>query len=247
MIRQYVPNMLTLLNLFSGSIGVYACATANWKLVPICIIISLAADFLDGLSARLLKVKSELGAQIDSLADMVSFGLLPGMMLVQIIGMSNMSGGGSYEVGHISYLGFIFTLFAALRLAKFNIDTRQSETFIGLATPAATIFVLGLYLYFFAQEFDALPSFISRLLFQTLTLFTIVGLLSYLMVSEIPMFALKGGIFRWKGNEIKILFIVASIITLFTMEELGLSVVVILYIFASIINNMIQKARLVKG
>ncbi|MCO5232483.1 MAG: CDP-alcohol phosphatidyltransferase family protein [Chitinophagales bacterium] len=244
---QHIPNMLTLLNLFSGSVGVYACATANWKLVPICIIISLTADFFDGLSARILKVKSALGAQIDSLADMVSFGLLPGMMFVQLIGMSSMRGGGSYEVSFISYLGFIFTLFAALRLAKFNIDTRQSDSFLGLATPAATIFVLGLYLFYFAQNFDVLPSIISRLIFQTLTLFVIIGVLSFLMISEIPMFALKKNIFKWKGNEVVILFLIASIVILFSMEELGLSVVIILYIIFSVIDNMIQKAKLLKN
>jgi CDP-diacylglycerol--serine O-phosphatidyltransferase len=240
---RHIPNLLTLINLLFGCIGVFACATSNYKIVPICIAISLIADFLDGFVARLLKIKSEMGAQLDSLADMVSFGVLPGAMMVQLISMSNMTGGGSYEVNPIAYLGFIFTLFACLRLAKFNLDTRQSDSFIGLATPAATIFVLGLYMNFFDQDFTLLPSFAFKIIYQTLTIFTLLGLLSYLMISEIPMFSLKGNLNKWKGNEIKILFLLISVFVLFTLKEIGLSLVIILYIIASVISSMMEKAR----
>ncbi len=244
---RHIPNALTLLNLFSGCIGVYACATSNFKIVPICITISLIADFLDGLAARALKVKSELGGQLDSLADMVSFGVLPGTMLVQLIGMSNMKGGGSFEVNPVSYLGFIFSLFACLRLAKFNLDTRQTDSFIGLATPAATIFVLGLYLFFFEQDFSVLPSFAYKLIYQTLTIVTIIGVLSYLMISEISMFSMKGNILKWKGNEVKIIFLLISVILIFSLEGIGLSAVIILYVFASVIDSMVQKMRIIKS
>ena len=240
---RHIPNSLTLLNLLFGCIGVFACATSNYKIVPICIAISLIADFLDGFVARMLKVKSEIGAQLDSLADMVSFGVLPGMMMVQLFSMSNMTGGGSYEVNPIAYLGFIFTLFACLRLAKFNLDTRQSDNFLGLATPAATIFVLGLYLNFFDQDFTLLPSFTFKILYQPLTIVVLIATLSYLMISEIPMFSLKSNFTKWKGSEIKILFLILSIIVLFTLKEIGLSVVIFIYIIASIILSMIEKAR----
>lgn len=239
---RYIPNALTLLNLFSGCIGVFACANSNYKIVPICIAISLIADFFDGMAARALKVKSELGGQLDSLADMVSFGVLPGVMLVQLLGMANMTGG-SYMMNPLAYLGFVFSLFACLRLAKFNIDTRQSDSFLGLATPAATIFVLGIYMYFFDHDHSALPTVSYKLLYQTLTLLTVTGLLSYLMVSEIPMFALKGNIFKWKGNEIKIVFLVLSAVILITLKSLGLSLVIILYILTSILQALIKKPK----
>ncbi len=241
---QHIPNALTLVNLLFGSIGVFACATNNYKIVPICIAISLMADFLDGFVARILKVKSELGAQLDSLADMVSFGVLPGVMFVQLISMSNMSGGGSYQVNPTAYIGFAFTIFACLRLAKFNLDTRQTDSFIGLATPAATVFVLGLYLNFFDQDFTVLPSFAFKIIYQTLTILTVLAVLCYLMISEIPMFSLKGNVTQWKGNEIKIVFSILSVIVLFTLQEIGLSVVIILYIFASIFSSMLQKEKL---
>lgn len=240
---RHLPNLLTLINLLFGCIGVFACSTNNYKIVPICIAISLIADFLDGLVARALKVKSEMGAQLDSLADMVSFGVLPGVMFVQLISMSNMSGGGSYEVNPIAYIGFAFSLFACLRLAKFNIDTRQTDSFIGLATPAATIFVLGLYLNFFDHDFSILPSFAFKIIYQTLTLVTLLAGLCYLMISEIPMFSLKGN-FKWKGNEIKIGFLMISAIILFTLQEIGLSAVIILYILTSVLNAMLEKEKL---
>lgn len=243
---RHIPNALTLLNLFAGCIGVYACATSNFKIVPVCLAISLVADFLDGLAARALKVKSELGGQLDSLADMVSFGVLPGTMLVQLLGMSNM-GGGSYELNPVSYSGYIFSLFACLRLAKFNLDTRQSDSFIGMATPAATIFVLGLYLFFFEQDFTVLPTFAFKLIYQTLTLLIITGVLSYLMISEIPMFAMKGNIFKWKGNEIKIIFLLISVFLLFSLEAIGLSAVIILYVFASVIDSIIRKMKVIQS
>lgn len=244
---RHIPNSLTLVNLFSGCIGVYACSTNNFKIVPICIVISLVADFLDGMAARALNVKSELGGQLDSLADMVSFGVLPGTMWVQLIGMSNMSGGGSYQLHPISYLGYIFSVFACLRLAKFNIDTRQSENFLGLATPAATIFVLGIYLFFFEQNFATLPTFTFKIIYQTLTLLTLVGVLSFLMVSEIPMFSLKGNFSKWQGNQVKIIFILLSIIALVILREIGLSIVIVLYILASYIDNLLKKWKTVRA
>lgn len=244
---RHIPNALTLLNLFAGCIGVYACATSNFKVVPVCLAVSLVADFLDGFVARALKVKSELGGQLDSLADMVSFGVLPGTMLVQLLGMSNMGLGGSYELNPVAYLGYVFSLFACLRLAKFNLDTRQSDSFIGMATPAATIFVLGLYLFFFEQDFTVLPTFAFKLVYQTLTLLTIIGVLSYLMISEIPMFALKGNLLKWKGNEVKITFLVISAVLLFSLEAIGLSAVIILYVLASVIDSIIKKMKMIRS
>lgn len=240
---QHIPNTLTLVNLFSGCVGVFACANGDYKLVPVTIIISLIADFLDGFLANALKVKSELGGQLDSLADMVSFGVLPGTMLVQLFSMSNMPAFGSFTINPISYLGFIFTLFACIRLAKFNLDTRQTNSFIGLATPAATIFVLGLYLFFFEQNHLALPSLTQKIIFQTSTLLILTLGLSYLMISEIPMFAFKDNLMKWKGNEARVLVIVLSIPILVVFKEVGLSVIIAFYIATSLIDAYIKAIK----
>lgn len=244
---RHIPNAFTLLNLFSGSIGVFACANGDYKLVPISIFISLVADFLDGNFAKILNVRSELGGQLDSLADMVSFGVLPGVMLVQLLSMSNMPAYGSYTVNPLAYIGFIYTIFACIRLAKFNLDSRQTDSFIGLATPAAAVFVLGLYLYFFSQDYSMLPTMTQKMIFQTPTLLAVIGILSYLMVSEIPMFSFKGGIFKWKGNQIKVVFIVVSLFVLAKLRELGLSLIVVFYILASVIDYQAWKYRTSKS
>ena len=242
--KKYIPNFLTQLNLLFGCIGVYACAINHYKLVPICISLSLLFDFIDGLSARFLQVKSELGGQLDSLADMVSFGVLPGVMLLQLIGMSNLGvGSASFLLNPIAYIGFVFTLFASLRLAKFNLDTRQSDSFIGLATPAATIFILGLYLYFFRQDFQSLPSFAYKIIYQSTTLIAITIGVSLLMISEIPMFSFKVNIFRWNGNEIRLIFLFLAVITLIWFKEIGLSIAVLIYVAASYIDSQLNVIR----
>ena len=240
---RHIPNLLTLSNLFCGCLGVYTCATGDYKAVPFFIALSLTADFFDGLSARALKIKSELGLQLDSLADMVSFGVLPGTMIVQLIGMSNMPGSGSFSLNPISFLGYIFTLFACLRLAKFNLDTRQTSSFRGLATPAATVFILGIYLHFFNQGFNGLPTFSHSLLYQTSTILLMTAGLCALMVSEIKMFSFKVNIFKWKENSFKIIFLIFSIILLAIFKEIGLSYVIVFYIISSIFEDSFSKLK----
>jgi CDP-diacylglycerol--serine O-phosphatidyltransferase len=142
-----LPNALTLINLFSGCMAVVFVFNYHIDWVPYCISISLVADFLDGFAARWTKTSSDIGKQLDSLADVISFGLLPGavvyFMILQIMERnSNASLPIAYLIAY-SAVAFLITLFAALRLAKFNVDERQSDGFIGLATPAATIFVWG--------------------------------------------------------------------------------------------------------
>src|SRR4051812_35201657 len=133
--KKHIPNALTLLNLFSGCIGIAACFNNRVTLVPLFIGIALVADFLDGFIARLLNVKSDLGAQLDSLADMVTFGVLPGVMLYRALGFSMEAM--FFPYFPLRYFVFLYTVFACLRLAKFNLDARQTTKFIGLATPAA--------------------------------------------------------------------------------------------------------------
>jgi CDP-diacylglycerol---serine O-phosphatidyltransferase len=239
---RHLPNTITLINLFFGCIGIYACAVNDYQLVPYCMAAALLADFLDGYLARALKVKSDLGAQLDSLADNVTFGVLPGMMLLHLISMSQFGGGGSYTLNPLAYLGFAYSLFACLRLAKFNLDTRQTEGFIGMPTPAGGIFVLGLYLYFFEQDFSAMPTLAFKFIYQPWSLLAIVAGLSWLMISEIPMFSLKGNLLQWKGNQIRMVFLVISALMLLGLGSIGLTAVISLYVLISVIGYFAKPA-----
>jgi CDP-diacylglycerol--serine O-phosphatidyltransferase len=238
---RHIPNAVTLLNLLFGCIGVYACATNAYQLVPVCMVAALIADFLDGYLARFLNAKSDIGAQLDSLADNVTFGVLPGMMLMQLISFSSVGTGGNYSLNPLGYIGFTYSIFAAIRLAKFNVDTRQHTHFIGMPTPAAATFVLGLYLYYFQQDFLQMPSVTYQLIYQSLTLIVVTILLAYLMVSNISMFSLKGNFLAWKDNQVRLIFIIASILIVVGLGGIGLTIVMILYVLTSLLKMVIEK------
>src|SRR5690606_19805382 len=136
--KRHVPNFITCLNLFSGCIGVTFAFAGQLQLAAYCVVLSGVFDFFDGLVARALHVKSPIGKELDSLADVVSFGLLPGAVLYHMLGVA------SPTVEWLPYLGFVVTVFSALRLAKFNIDDRQSTDFIGLNTPMNAFYVVSL-------------------------------------------------------------------------------------------------------
>ena len=151
--KKHIPNAVTMINLAAGCLAIVSCLEGNYGLVLLLVAVSLIADFADGLLARALDAKSELGVQLDSLADAVSFGVLPGMILFILLEqafahpiMEGVTTVADYSAGVLrpEYLGFLFTIFAVVRLGKFNIDTRQTENFIGLSTPAASLFVFGL-------------------------------------------------------------------------------------------------------
>lgn len=236
--KKHIPNSLTLLNLFSGCLGIIHCLNGQYKEVPLFIFVSLVADFLDGFVARLLKVKSDLGAQLDSLADMVTFGVLPAMMMMQL----------AFSVYHynssiLPYCCLVSALFACLRLAKFNIDTRQTVDFIGLNTPATTIFVLGYYLFYF-QYRDSVSSeinFESRL-YSLPVILSISVILSYLMIAELRIFSMKGK-FNWTEAKWKIIFLIIAIPLLIAsyFYPIFLSLIIVLYIIFSILHNTFQK------
>jgi len=234
-----LANILTLINLFSGCMAVVFLFNYQMELVPYCVLVSLAADFLDGFAARLTKNPTDIGLQLDSLADVVSFGVVPGAIIFQLLFQK-------YEMSdqlistNRMYLyaapAFIITLFAALRLAKFNVDERQTDGFIGLATPAATIFVVGLLLVFLNNTFG-LTSFI----FTGKVLYGTVALLSVLMIAELPMFGFKFKSYGWKGNEVKYLFIILSVVLLAALKFAAVSLIIILYVIVSLIQKLITK------
>ncbi|TKB95274.1 CDP-diacylglycerol--serine O-phosphatidyltransferase [Pedobacter cryophilus] len=223
MIKKHIPNMLTCGNLFSGSIGIVYAFNGDLKTVAFFVIISGVFDFFDGFAARLLHVKSDIGKELDSLADVISFGFLPGVIMYQLLLNAN--------AGLLAYAGFLITIFSALRLAKFNIDTRQTEEFIGLNTPMNTFFIISLpYLLDY-----------SSLLANTYFLLAITITVSYLLISELKLFSMKMNKLSWEANKYKFIFLILSIVLLAFLKFAALPIVLILYILFSQIHFKYSK------
>jgi len=245
--KKHIPNSLTLLNLFCGCCGIVACLQHQYLLIPIFIGVALLADFLDGFVARLLKVKSDLGAQLDSLADMVTFGVLPGIMLFSIInaksdllqGISSSETTDVFTQNQLPLLGFIYTLFACLRLAKFNIDTRQTVDFIGLNTPSGAIFILGFYMQYFT-DWNLRDNW-GFSIYAKIAAMIVPFILAFLLVAEFRMFSLKGNPFSWKQNKFRVLLLLSAIPQLIFLKWLGLSTVILSYIIFAFLHNIFEK------
>lgn len=223
--KKHIPNSITLINQLSGIIAVIAAYNSQYHLALIFMLLSAVFDFFDGAAARILHVTSDIGKELDSLADMISFGLLPGMVAFRML--ENLASIWAY----LPYAGFIITLFSALRLAKFNVDTRQSDTFIGLATPANAIFWVGL-----AHGYPQLTGCISPWI-------TLVAVLvsSALLISEIPMLSLKFHNFNWTDNKIRYIFIIGTIILICALLDRALPIIILWYLLLNIINNLLQR------
>ena len=191
------------------------------------------ADYLDGALARAFKVKSDIGKELDSLADMVSFGVVPGAILYMLL-VKGMAGEDvlPIELTLAASPAFLVTLFSALRLANFNIDTRQTENFIGMPTPSIAMFAMGLLLIFHYDSFG-LANLVSSPLFLYLT----IPILCWLMVAQFPMFSLKFKKLTWSGNEIRITFTAAALIMGILLKEAAFAAIIIAYIFFTIIDN----------
>ena len=239
--KKHIPNFLTLLNLFCGCCAIVSILDGQYTEGAIFIGISLIADFFDGYAARYFKVSSPLGLQLDSLADMVSFGVVPGIIVYSLLSVSfmsrNGSGGNSGEISSSLSLNikalpaFIITMFSCLRLAKFNLDTRQTQSFIGLNTPSNTTFFIGLMLIAEYNSFG-LARFVSNPVF----LYSLIPITSYLLVAEIPMFSMKGGF-----DKMKIAYIILSVLLLVFFREVALSLNMVIYVLFNISNHFYHK------
>ncbi|RUA33939.1 MAG: CDP-diacylglycerol--serine O-phosphatidyltransferase [Bacteroidetes bacterium] len=219
MIKKNIPNFITAANLFTGAVGVYFASQFQFEWVAFCIVLAAVFDFLDGMLARLLKVHSEIGKQLDSLADMVTFGFLPSYVLFQFLQMN--------DAGVWSFAAFLVAVFSAIRLAKFNIDTRQSEEFIGLPTPANALFIGFM---FYLGDLQML-----EFLFEIPALITISVVFSLLLVAELPMIALKFKSFNVKENIFRYLTILMAVILISIFQFSAIPVVILLYILLSMI------------
>jgi CDP-diacylglycerol--serine O-phosphatidyltransferase len=221
MIKKHIPNAITCANLFSGCIGIVYAFNGALETAAYFVLLSGIFDFFDGFAARLLNVKSNIGKDLDSLADMVSFGFLPGVVMYQLLSQSD------YASLYLPYLAFIITVFSALRLAKFNNDTRQTEDFIGLNTPMNTLFIVSLP--FIQKDY---PSVIN----STLLLIGLTALLSWLLVSEIRIFSLKFSSTSWAQNKIKYIFLIISAMLLPFLKFAAVPFILVLYIGLSILH-----------
>lgn len=235
MVKQ-IPNALTLLNVFCGSCALVRIQNGRYTEGVVFLIVALVADFFDGFAARLLNVKSDMGRELDSLADMVSFGVVPGLILYKLIKTSDLAS--SFEQSYVPLLAFIITAFSCYRLAKFNLDTRQTTDFIGLATPANTLFFIGLLLIK-QNELDGLDALVSNKTF----LYALIPLSSYLLVSEIPMFSFKFKGFGWVGNEIRYIFASIAIALLILMREAAISLLIVIYVSINVVFNQLKTRK----
>lgn len=228
-IKNNLANAITLGNLFSGCVGAVHLILGDYQTTAICIILSLVLDFFDGFVARALKANSNLGTQLDSLADMVSFGFIPGLAMFKMLEPFGNELFGLQLPFEIKYFGFLITLFSCLRLAIFNLDEEQKYYFKGLNTPSNTILVFGL-LYAF-KETQSFSFLLENELY--LLIFTVVS--SWILISPVKMIAMKFKSMKLQDNYPKIALLIGSILILAIFKIVGIPMVILYYIFISII------------
>lgn len=229
-IKKHIPNSITLLNLFCGCIAMVFVSNKDFEIAFFFVFLGIFFDFFDGFFARLFKVTGELGLQLDSLADMVTSGVVPGYVMYFLLMNSQQEISDSI---YFPFLGFIITLGSCYRLAFFNIDTRQTDSFIGLPTPANSLFILSLPLVITYSD--------SLLVLEILTnqwiLLLITAFSAYILNAEIPLFSLKIKKFTLKDNLLQIIFLTLSVLLVVFFQYAGVPLVIIGYVLLSVVNN----------
>lgn len=236
-ITKHIPNTITLMNLLSGCMSILFFSQGEILLASYAIFLSAAFDFMDGLAARALKAYSNIGRELDSLADVVSFGVAPAFVIYYLILHSH--GRQSLMVGEVDLIpltAFLLPLFAALRLAKFNVDDRQSDSFLGLPTPAVGLLIASLPLI--KDQLYESQSLTYMVFTNTYFYLGNIFLLSILMVTELPLFGLKFKSYGIKGNEIRYIFLTSSLILLVFFQFLAIPYIVLIYLFLSLIVHL---------
>ncbi|MCO5258658.1 MAG: CDP-alcohol phosphatidyltransferase family protein [Crocinitomicaceae bacterium] len=262
-----IPNLFTAGNLLSGVCSIILAFSGQLELACYLIYFAAILDFFDGFLARLLNQKSELGKQLDSLADMVTFGvapgilvaivliiqttdlpLIPGLTFSEFVGMKigqflHLLSFGQWQLINWLFLaGLIIPFFSLFRLAKFNIDTRQSESFIGLPTPANTIFFTAfplLMVKYYESEGNEILNFLT----SPWVFIALILIMSLLLVAELPLFSLKFKTFTWKGNEVKFIFLISCLILIPLFLAWSILIIITLYLILSIIENKRKNSK----
>ncbi len=243
-LKNYIPNTITMLNLISGLIALIYAFDENLEMAFFWVCMGIFFDFWDGFFARLLHVKSNLGLQLDSLADMVTSGVVPGVVMYKL--MSNIEqnraffnlSSDNYFLGVIPFIGFLIPVASAYRLAKFNIDDRQTDKFIGLPTPANALLIVSLPLMLLETGGEG---WIFELLNCLLALVFITVLSSCLLISEIHLFSLKMKKISWRESKLQIFFLFFALVMLFIFEFSGIPMIIISYIMLSLVLRKIFK------
>jgi CDP-diacylglycerol--serine O-phosphatidyltransferase len=239
-IKKHIPNAITLLNLASGLLAIIAIFKGYYDEAFLFVCLGIFFDFWDGFFARKFKVSGELGLQLDSLADVVTSGVVPGLMIFKLL-LDIQEDSTSvyylteeyYYMGFVPYLGFIITLASAYRLAKFNIDTRQTDSFIGLPTPANALFIMSIPMI----QFDGTHEWLVNALFNPFVLLIISLVSAFMLNAEIPLFSLKIKDFSWDKNKLQVFFLAIAATLLLFLGFTALPIIILLYVVLSGVNN----------
>ena len=225
-IVRNIPNTLTSCNLFSGCIAAYMAFHGNYKEALLFIVLGAMFDFFDGMTARLLHVSSPIRKELDSLADDITFGLAPAAIAFSLFKEVYYPDFLMPVAGIMPYTAFLIAVFSGLRLAKFNIDERQTSSFIGMPTPANALFwaslAVGGHSFLISDNFNAIY------------LFVLVVVMSLLLVAELPMFSLKFKDLSWGHNKVSYIFLIVSLPLLIIFQLSGIAAVIIWYILLSL-------------
>jgi len=237
--KAFIPHFFTLLNLLSGCVAIVFAALNHLEWAALFVAVGIFFDFFDGLAARALKVQSELGVQLDSLADVVTSGVVPGLVMFQLLNMAERGGWNLGFLGHdmemtvLPFLGFMITLASAYRLAKFNLDEDQVDSFVGLPTPANAMLIISLPLILLYHNND----WLNGILLNPWFLIGLTLLSAYLLNAPIRLFALKFKNFGFRANWLRYLFLFGCIIMLLTLKYLAIPLIIIFYILASLLTR----------
>ncbi|WP_241788605.1 CDP-diacylglycerol--serine O-phosphatidyltransferase [Sphingobacterium rhinopitheci] len=225
--KKHIPNFITCLNLLSGCIGILLVLKGDYLSAFYCVIASGIFDFFDGFVARILHVKSLIGKELDSLADVISFGLQPAMLMYMLLKDVTTH-------AYLPYLGFLIAIFSALRLAKFNIDERQTSDFIGVNTPMNTFLIFSI---------PFIGEIYPNLIYSTYTLIAISVITSLLLVSELKLFSMKLSSLAWRDNKFKYIFLLTSLLLILIFKLIAVPVIFILYLVFSYLHFASEKGK----
>ena len=232
-IVRNIPNSITCCNLISGCIATYNAFLGDIRMALLWIIVGAVFDFFDGMSARLLKVSSPIGKELDSLADDITFGFAPSAIIFYELSIMEYPSELLMLKPYLPYFAFVMAAYSALRLAKFNLDERQSLGFIGLPTPANALF--------WGALFVGAQNFMESTAYMLPVVLLMICVSCWLLIAEVPMFALKFKQWGWKGNEVKYIFLISCLPLLMIFGITAFSVIIAWYVVLSVVVNLRNK------
>ena len=232
-IVRNIPNSITCCNLISGCIATYNAFLGDIRMALLWIIVGAVFDFFDGMSARLLKVSSPIGKELDSLADDITFGFAPSAIIFYELSIMEYPSELLMLKPYLPYFAFVMAAYSALRLAKFNLDERQSLGFIGLPTPANALF--------WGALFVGAQNFMESTAYMLPVVLLMIRVSCWLLIAEVPMFALKFKQWGWKGNEVKYIFLISCLPLLMIFGITAFSVIIAWYVVLSVVVNLRNK------